>query len=222
MSEIARNIFAKPRLDMLRLLKTLTYKYAWEDKTKKKGDPKRLIKFGFQYMPGCGTFENYADFGAFLGASFDGRKKGQAVAEDYAPQNFLLDIPIGDTNFEWNSSVLEHVLKCYAYEPRGPETNAPISKDKVDPEFFSGAVLDINIDEDYPKKILTDNIQQFAKGMGPNMITISTGSRELLIDARTNTERDLIRFRMGGWTEFAVAMFPHLLEHHIRRRREIP
>ena len=27
---------------------------------------------------------------------------------------------------------------------------------------------------------------------------------------------------MGGWTEFAVAMFPHLLEHHIRRKREVP
>jgi pyruvate-formate lyase len=54
------------------------------------------------------------------------------------------------------------------------------------------------------------------------MITISTGSRALLEEARYNTDRDLLRFRMGGWSEFAVAMFPNLLEHHIRRKREIP
>ena len=65
------------------------------------------------------------------------------------------------------------------------------------------------------------NLKQFADGIGPNMITISTGERKLLEDARHNTERDLLRYRMGGWSEFAVAMFPHLLEHHIRRKREI-
>jgi hypothetical protein len=51
------------------------------------------------------------------------------------------------------------------------------------------------------------------------MITISTGSRKLLEEARTNTDRDLLRTRQGGWSEFLVAMFPHLLEHHIRRVR---
>lgn len=52
-------------------------------------------------MPGCGTFENFYDFGQGLGASFDGRKKAQSVAEDYAPQNFLYDKTIGDRQFEW-------------------------------------------------------------------------------------------------------------------------
>jgi pyruvate-formate lyase len=43
-------------------------------------------------MPGCGTFENYDDAGSGYGASFDGRKKAQTIGEDYAPQNFLMDI----------------------------------------------------------------------------------------------------------------------------------
>ena len=73
--------------------------------------------FGFQYMPGCGTFENYADVGADRGASFDGRKKGQSIAEDYAPQNFFLDKNIGDPNYEWKEAYLSDILNNYAYTP---------------------------------------------------------------------------------------------------------
>lgn len=43
-----------------------------------------------------------------------------------------------------------------------------------------------------------------------------------MMEARHNTDRDLLRFRMGGWTEFAVAMFPNLLEQQIRRVRSVP
>lgn len=81
MSDITRNIFEHPSENMLKLFKTLTYKFGSKD-----------APFGFQYLPGCGTFENFGDVGADFGASFDGRKKGQAVAEDLAPQNYLLDV----------------------------------------------------------------------------------------------------------------------------------
>lgn len=30
-----------------------------------------------------------------------------------------------------------------------------------------------------------------------------------------------MRFRQGGWSEFGIALFPDLLEHHIRRRRSL-
>lgn len=89
------------------------------------------------------------------------------------------------------------MLRNYAYSPRDPNDHSP---NYIDPEFFSGAVFDISINEDFPLKTLTHNIKQFADGIGPNLITISTGERKLLIDARLNTERDLIRLRMGGWT----------------------
>ena len=81
MSLITRKIFEEPNENMLKLFKTLTYKYGSKE-----------APFGFQYLPGCGTFENFADVGADIGASFDGRKKAQPVAEDLAPQNYLFDV----------------------------------------------------------------------------------------------------------------------------------
>ena len=47
--------------------------------------------FGFQITPGGATFENFEDAGAPLGASFDGRLKGQTLAQDFSPQNYLMD-----------------------------------------------------------------------------------------------------------------------------------
>lgn len=47
--------------------------------------------FGFQIMPGSGTFENYQDAGYLCGPSFDGRLRAQTIAEDYSPQNYLMD-----------------------------------------------------------------------------------------------------------------------------------
>lgn len=81
--------------------------------------------------------------------------------------------------------------------------------------------MDLNIDESYSLQALVKDITSLANGKGTNLTTVTVASREIMEDARRNTERDLLRFRMGGWTEFAVAMFPHLLEQHIRRVREI-
>ena len=75
------------------------------------------------------------------------------------------------------------MLRSYAYTPRGPTD----TDSHLDPEFFSGAVFDISINEDFKPDILVRNIKQFAEGMGPNMITISTGERSMLMDARHNT-----------------------------------
>lgn len=116
-----------------------------------------------------------------MGASFDGRKKGQAIAEDYVPQNFFLDKEIGDRKYEWPEIELQNVLKNYQYTPQ--ILNYKTLEDKTvtnDPEFFSGAVLDLYIDQSYTKDTLVDNLQQFASGVGTNTITISTGTRSLL------------------------------------------
>jgi len=47
----------------------LTYKYGSKE-----------APFGFQYAPGGATFSGFADQGMDVGASFDGRKKSQALA----------------------------------------------------------------------------------------------------------------------------------------------
>jgi pyruvate-formate lyase len=50
------------------------------------------------------------------------------------------------------------------------------------------------------------------------MMSISCANRETLAAAQTQPERyDLVRMRMGGWSEFVVAMFPHHQEQHKRR-----
>ncbi len=85
---ITRKIFEHPNDDMLRVLKRLTLEHGSAE-----------FPFGIQYLPGCGTFEGYEDSGAPMGASFDGRKKGQTLAQDYSPQNFYMDKNIGESQW---------------------------------------------------------------------------------------------------------------------------
>jgi hypothetical protein len=92
MTHITRKIFEEPNPGLLNLFKTLTYRFASKE-----------APFGFQYVPGAGTFENYCDLGAFIGASFDGRKKGQPVADDFSPQNLPIDIDIRNNRYNWES-----------------------------------------------------------------------------------------------------------------------
>lgn len=88
-----------------------------------------------------------------------------------------------------------------------------------EPGFWSGSPLDFNIDEDYPLDLLINNIQSFANGEGPNVLTVTVCDRKNMEEVLEDTEHDLLRFRMGGWSEFAVAMFPDLMHQHIRRIR---
>lgn len=107
MSDITRKIFEEPSPAMLGLFKTYTYKLGSKE-----------APFGFQYMPGGGSFEGYADIGADMGASFDGRKKGQAIGEDNSPQNYPLDIPIDDPRYQFKPQYFEDILKNYTHVPQ--------------------------------------------------------------------------------------------------------
>jgi pyruvate-formate lyase len=50
------------------------------------------------------------------------------------------------------------------------------------------------------------------------MMSVTCANPDTLLDAQNSPERyDLIRMRMGGWSEFFVAMFPHHQEQHKRR-----
>lgn len=92
----------------------------------------------------------------------------------------------------------------------------------MDPELLSGAALDLNIDHDYKYRDLIEDISQLACGKGTNLTTITCCNQEVMEEFRTNTSRDLIRFRMGGWSEFAISMIDLVLEQQVRRVREIP
>jgi pyruvate-formate lyase len=72
-----------------------------------------------------------------------------------------------------------------------------------------GAPFDINILEDYPEEVLEWIIRGFAAGLGTNLMTITCNNPKTFDLARTKPEMfDLVRVRMGGWTEFFVSMFP--------------
>ena len=187
LADITVDMFENPNTQTLGLLKRLTNTF---------GNDK--VKFGLQIMPGSGTFENYEDAGSAMGASFDGRLKGESVAQDMSLQNYLMDHqPLASRKYSF-----KEVLARFR-----------------DPKFSSGSVLDFNVDESIDEKYLCECLEQFAKENGPNIITVTVCDHKNLCELETVANKDLLRFRMGGWSEFGVAMFPTLLDQHIRRPR---
>jgi hypothetical protein len=94
--------------------------------------------FGFFYMPGSATFAGFVDNGFNVGASIDGRKRLQAVAQDFSTQNYLMDKDVNTSTqvYPWPAQEFQRILNNYTHKP-GSE---------LDPEMHSGAVLDFNID----------------------------------------------------------------------------
>jgi hypothetical protein len=53
-------------------------------------------------MPGSASFAGFYDNGFNVGASFNGRKKFQSVAQDFSTQNYLLDKDVNqDKSYRW-------------------------------------------------------------------------------------------------------------------------
>ena len=167
----------------------------------------------FQWIitPGIATFEDYAGVGSFLGASADGRRNGQTVASDFSPMPSPLDLPVTETGYPAIAS-----LKSWA---AGRTDGSAGIVDPIGIGLSNGAPVDMNIDENYPFDDLKELLVRFASGaIGPNMMSISCANRFTLAQAQKMPERyDLVRMRMGGWSEFFVAMFAHHQEQHMRR-----
>ena len=85
-------------------------------------------------------------------------------------------------------------------------------------KIWDGAPTDFNIDEDFPFEELVRVLRQFADGRGSNILTVTCASPETLAAAPNRPERyDLLRVRMGGWSEFFTSMFPQSQQQHLRR-----
>jgi pyruvate-formate lyase/deferrochelatase/peroxidase EfeB len=194
--ELSFDLFYKPEGPILAGIERLKAKYSTPS-----------IPFHWIITPGIATFEDYAGVGSFLGASADGRRNGQTVASDFSPSPTPSDLPVSGATFSALSSLR-------AWAPRAPEGSDPIGIG-----LSNGAPVDINIPEDYPLEELTKLITRFADGsIGPNMMSISCADRETLSQSQKIPEcYDLVRLRMGGWSEFFVAMFPHHQAQHRRR-----
>lgn len=168
--------------------------------------------FEFVICPGIATFEDYAGIGSFLGASADGRRSGQPVASDFSSSPAPLDLPVPERGRE--------ATACLgSWSAENATDGDPAHRDPIGVGLSNGSPADIKIRESFPLPELVRLIRRFAQGdLGPNMMSISCADSETLEAAQRYPERyDLIRMRMGGWSEFFVAMFPQHQEHHKRR-----
>lgn len=153
---------------------------------------------GFQIQPGVGTFENYVEFGSFCGASADGRHSGDTLASDLSPSPTFSDLPPDE-------QAVSFLTALGAY---GPETDL----------YSDGAPTDFNIREAFSADALVKCLRAFADGGGSNILTVTCADPDTMAKAATDPEKyDVLRVRMGGWSEFFVAMFPAHQEQHQRR-----
>jgi Dyp-type peroxidase family len=159
---------------------------------------------GFQIQPGVGTFENYLEFGASCGASADGRRLGEPLASDLSPSPAFADQPVDHQEVGFLKSLS-------GFTGKGADA------------FTDGAPTDFNIREDFPVSSLVAVLKAFAEGKGANILTITCANPETFEEASRNPEKyDLLRVRMGGWSEFFVAMFPGHQAQHQRRPLSTP
>jgi hypothetical protein len=81
-----------------------------------------------------------------------------------------------------------------------------------------GGPADYNLPEDFPEAELAENLGAFAKGGGGSIATFTVANPASFRDAEANPDDfNLLRVRMGGWTEFFIALFPEHREQHKRR-----
>jgi len=84
--------------------------------------------------------------------------------------------------------------------------------------MWDGAPTDFNIREGFPVEALERALHAFATGRGASIMTITCANAETCEDAKRDPEKyDLLRARMGGWTDFFVATFPSHQAQHERR-----
>ena len=81
------------------------------------------------------------------------------------------------------------------------------------------APVDINIPEDFSCESLKKVLKLFSLGeLGSNIFTITCADIETMKNAQQYPERyDLLRMRMGGWSEFFIGMYDAHQEQHLRR-----
>ena len=172
---------------------------AYEKLQRKYGTKQR--PFVFTVTPGVGTFEDNVGLGIGFGASANGRRNGQPIGADFTAMPWPPDLPLNAQTSDGIES-----LKSWNIEA-------------INHGFANAAPSDLNIGEDFPLDRLTQLISDFSLSkLGSNMITITCASPTTYANAMEFPERyDLVRVRMGGWSEFFVAMFDFHQEY-IRRR----
>ena len=163
--------------------------------------------------PGVGTFEQYVFGGGFAGATPDGRYAGEPLASDLAAS----PLPLADDD-PARPADSDPILDAQLARETRLIDALPSWNDAAFERFSDGAPADFNIREDFPRQELVRVLRAFADGQGGNMMTVTVADPETLRDAARDPGRhQLVRVRMGGWTEFfSVLSSAHQSQH--RRR----
>lgn len=166
------------------------------------------VPFVVHLAPGVGTFEQYVFSGSFNGASADGRRSSGPISSDLSPAPEPSDLPatraIDGRLQHARQYSLNDSLRSY--------------KNPVMARLGDGAPVDYNLPENFPLQDLVTMIRKFANGDGGSICTFTVANPETFAAAQQDPEGyNLIRVRMGGWTEFFVTLFPDHQEQHKRR-----
>ncbi|MEO9383354.1 pyruvate formate lyase family protein [Chromobacterium phragmitis] len=158
--------------------------------------------FEFVVTPGIGTFEGYVGDGLSFGASADGRRNGMPIASDLSPAPAPQDLPPAPAFRNMNQALRSWRVDAIEY---GLSNASPV---------------DMNIAEDFPLDALKRFVRAYAQGeTGSNLVTLTCADPATYQAAGQDPERyNLVRVRMGGWTEFYSVMFPMHQEQHQRRQ----
>lgn len=172
--------------------------------------------FRFHLTPGVGTFEGYVGDGLSSGASADGRRAGQPYPSDFSPAPVPQDLPpIAQEGAD------ARAMNGYrdVYRALASWRQPPICR-----IISNAAPVDMNIREDFPLEDLVELIRRFCDGeVGSNLLTITCADPATYQLAAAQPERfELVRVRMGGWSEFFSAMFPAHQDQHARRPFFVP
>lgn len=163
--------------------------------------------FEILLVPGVGTFEQYVFSGSLVGASSDGRRAGDSIASDLSPAPVHRDVPpmlASSTSLHARTGCLADSFRSYA--------------DGSMRRLGDGAPADYNLPENFPVEKLASLLKRFANGDGGSIATFTVADPETFLGAERDPEAfNLVRVRMGGWTEFFVCLFPEHQEHHRRR-----
>jgi pyruvate-formate lyase len=189
-------------------------KEAWQSdlqlrryKTMKKRYDHEAHPFHILLAPGVGTFEQYILGGFLLGASADGRLSGEGIASDLSPSPVHSDVlPPGELIDLPHPRIgnLGDSFRSYA--------------DRSMHRLGDGAPVDYNIPEDFPLEKLAAYLKAFAQGDGGSIATFTVADPQTFLEAQQRPEDfNLVRVRMGGWSEFFVSLFPNHQEQHRRR-----
>lgn len=185
------------------------HKNAWIDLESRYGSEEN--PFEILFTPGVGTFEQYVFGGGFAGATADGRLGGSTIASDLSvsPVHDFIEPLTKDE--QGNTIHVREISLTALYKS--------FSHPSLD-RFSDGGPCDINIRENTSVADLTDALVLFAQGNGSNILTVTVADPETLAAAESSTDSDqyeLVRVRMGGWTEFYKVLYPAHKAQHRRR-----